>query len=118
MKRFIITIAMSFMLFFTAMAGENNTQNTEAYNITVNTEKLSNSLSASKDQAESIYDIMKIFSAQMDNAKLETNDSTRSKMVDNTIAMNINYMRQVLSDEQYKKYLTILNSTLRNRGLK
>ena len=118
MKRIILTITMSFMLFFTAMADENNTHNVEAYDIHVNTEALAKCLDASKDQAESIDNIMQIFAAQMDNAKTEDNAVVRSKMLDNTVGMNINYMKHVLTDEQYKKYLTVLNTTLKNRGLR
>jgi len=118
MKKIILTITMSFMLFFTAMAEENNTHKVEAYDIHVNTEALAKSLDANKDQAESIDNIMRIFAAQMTNTKLESNDSVRSKMFDNTVSMNINYMKQVLTDDQYRRYLTILNSTLNNRGLR
>ena len=118
MKRFIITIAMSFMLFFSAMAENNNTSNADAYSVNVNTERLSEYLGASRDQAESIQDIMKLFVSQMDNTRVEGNKSARDKMLDNTVSMNINYMRQVLNDDQYKKYLSVLNMTLKNRGLK
>lgn len=118
MKRIILTIAMSFMLLFTANAENNSTNNTEAYSITVNTERLANALGANEDQKECIDNIMGIFSAQLENTKFEVSDSARNRMLDNTVDMNINYMRQVLNPTQYRKYLTILNSTLNNRGLR
>lgn len=118
MKRIILTITMSFMLFFTAMAEGNNTHNAEAYEMNVNTEALARSLNVNKDQTESIENIMQIFVAQMNNTKVEDNDSTRTRMLENSVNMNINYMKQVLTDEQYRKYLSILNSTLSNRGLR
>ncbi len=118
MKRTIFTIAMSFMLFFSAMASDNKMESTEAYHINVNTEALTRSLETNKDQNEAIANIMEIFTAQMENTRVEENATTRAKMLDNTIDTNLKYMRQVLSNEQYKKYLAILNSTMRNRGLK
>lgn len=109
---------MSFMLFFSAMAGDNKIESTEAYHINVNTESLTRTLETNKDQNDAIANIMEIFSAQMENTRVEDNATTRAKMLNNTINMNLMYMRQVLTNEQYKKYLAILNSTMHNRGLK
>ena len=118
MKKIIFTIIFSLMLCLCVNANENNTMNVEAYNMNVNTEMLSKSLNASKDQTECINDIMNIFHAQMENIKYETVETSREKMLDNTVDMNIKYMKQILDKDQYKKYLMILNNTLVNRGLR
>lgn len=118
MKKIIFTMIFSLMLCLSVNANENNTMNTEAYSMNVNTEVLSKTLNASKDQAECIHDIMNIFCAQMENIKYETVETSREKMLDNTVDMNINYMKQILDKEQYKKYLMLLNTTLTNRGLR
>ena len=118
MKKIIFTMIFSLMLCLSVNANENNTMNTEAYSMNVNTEVLSKTLNASKDQSECIHDIMNIFCAQMENIKYETVETSREKMLNNTVDMNINYMKQVLDDNQYKKYLMILNATIKNRGLR
>jgi len=118
MKKIIFTMIFSLMLCLSVNANENNTMNTEAYSMNVNTEVLSKTLNASKDQSECINDIMNMLSIQMENIKYETVNTTREKMLTNTINMNTNYMKQVLNDNQYKKYLMILNATLKNRGLR
>ena len=118
MKKIIFTMIFSLMLCLSVNANENNTMNTEAYSMNVNTEVLSKTLNASKDQSECINDIMNMLSIQMENIKYETVKATREKMLTNTLDMNTNYMKQVLDDNQYKKYLMILNATLKNRGLR
>ena len=42
----------------------------------------------------------------------------RAKMVDKAIKKDLAYMNYMLSDSQYRKYVMLLNVTLRNRGLK
>ena len=42
----------------------------------------------------------------------------RQKMIDKAIAKDLAYMNYVLSHEQYRKYVMLLNVTLLNRGLK
>lgn len=118
MKKIIFTIIFSLMLCLGVNANENNTMNVEAYNMNVNTEMLSKSLNASKDQVECINDIMNLFCVQMETIKYETTEVTREKMLNNTLEMNINYMKQILNKDQYKKYLMLLNTTLTNRGLR
>jgi hypothetical protein len=41
----------------------------------------------------------------------------RKKMVKNTINFDLKNMKYILNDEQYKKYATVLNVTLANRGI-
>lgn len=118
MKKLIFTMIFSLMLCLGVNANENNTMNIEAYSMNVNTEVLSKTLNATQDQAECIHDIMNVFAAQMENVKQESLESSREKMLENTLEMNTKYMKQVLTKEQYKKYLMILNTTLTNRGLK
>ena len=42
----------------------------------------------------------------------------RAKMVEKAITKDLAYMHSILNSEQYHKYLTLLNVTLANRGLK
>lgn len=117
MKKIFLTIAMTIMLSLSMLAGEESTTRLESYNISVNTEKLTESLDASTDQAEAICDVMTLFNQQMANISVEESDSARQKMLDNTIKMNTSYMKHILDKDQYKKYLMLLNTTLVNRGI-
>lgn len=91
---------------------------TEAYDMTVNMKKLSQALGLSKDQVESVAEIHKTFSAEMMFAAQTASGEERSKMVEKAINKDLAYMDYVLSAEQYRKYLTLLNITLLNRGLR
>jgi hypothetical protein len=42
----------------------------------------------------------------------------RQKMVDKAIGKDLAYMNYILSQNQYRKYVMLLNMTLINRGLK
>jgi hypothetical protein len=117
MKKIFLTIAMTIMLSLSMLASEESTTKMEAYNMSVNTERLAESLGASADQAEAICDVMTLFNQQMANMSVEESDSVRQKMLDNTIKMNTSYMKHILDKDQYKKYLMLLNTTLVNRGI-
>jgi hypothetical protein len=42
----------------------------------------------------------------------------RTKMVDRAINKDLAYMNYILNQDQYRKYVMLLNVTLTNRGLK
>jgi hypothetical protein len=42
----------------------------------------------------------------------------RTKMVDKAINKDLAYMNYILSRDQYRKYVMLLNVTMLNRGLK
>ena len=42
----------------------------------------------------------------------------RAKMVEKAVTKDLAYMHTILNKDQYRKYLTLLNVTLVNRGLK
>ena len=114
----IFTIAISLIFALTISANENKMANTEALSMNnVKIERLSMSLNASIDQIDAINNVMTLFVSQMETIKTESSINTRKKMFDNAVRMNINYMRSILDENQFKRYLAILNSTLVNRGL-
>ena len=90
---------------------------TEAYDMTVNMHKLSQALGLAKDQIESVSEIHKTFSAEMVFAAQLKGDE-RSQMVESAISKDLAYMNYVLSADQYRKYVMLLNITLYNRGLR
>ena len=80
-------------------------------------QKLGRALNLSKDQMESFAEIHKTFSAELLFASQASGDE-RQKMMDKAINKDLAYMNYILSPEQYRKYVMLLNVTLLNRGLK
>lgn len=115
----ILTVValMSMTMTFAENESAANLNTTEAYNMTFNMNKLSQALNLSDDQIEAVCEIHKSFSAEMMFAA-QYGKEERSKKIDKAIIRDLAYMNFVLNEEQYRKYLTLLNITLRNRGIK
>lgn len=120
MKRlFMVVVAMlSMTMTFAENETASNLNTTEAYNLkAVNMKKLGHALNLSKDQMESFAEIHKTFSAELLFASQAAGEE-RQKMMDKAISKDLAYMNYILSPEQYRKYVMLLNVTLLNRGLK
>ena len=118
MKRLFVTVVA--MLSITMTFAENENMNSmdkaNAYNMTVNYTKLAESLGLTQDQLETVQDIHSEFCADMMNA-FGANSDERKELVEKAIKKDIRYMHYVLTADQYRKYLMILNATVNNRGL-
>ena len=103
----ILTMMALFSMTLTFAENEStdNLNTVEAYDMSVN------------DQMEGVAVVHKTFCAEMMFAA-HYGKEERSKMVDNAIKKDLAYMSYILNREQYRKYLTLLNVTLRNHGLK
>jgi len=115
----ILTIVAMLSMTMTFAENENlNALNsTEAYDMNVNMNKLSQALGLSKDQVEGVAEIHKTFSAEMMFAA-QYGKEERAKMVEKAINKDLAYMNYMLNENQYRKYVQLLNVTLNNRGLK
>lgn len=118
MKRlFLIVMALlSMTMTFAENEKLNSVDNANAYNMSVNYVKLAETLDLSADQTEFVQDIHTSFCADMINAST-ANPDERKEMVKQAIAKDLKFMRNVLSENQYRKYLMLLNLTFSNRGL-
>lgn len=95
----------------------NMANSTEAFVLNINNYRLGEVLGLNSDQYEALVDINKTFEVEMLNAgTADKND--RAEMLNKAIHHNLAYMKYILSEKQYRKYLTILNATMQNRGLK
>ncbi len=119
MKKMILTMIAMFSMTMTFAENENTNalNGTEAYNMTVNMNQLARTLGLSSDQVEGVAEVHKTFSAEMVNAA-HYGKEDRAKMIDKAIIKDLAYMNYMLSKEQYRKYVMLLNVTLVNRGLK
>ena len=120
MKKIIFILAMLFATTFSAYAGTNDDVkriDTEAsYDIKVNIHSLVRYLGLSNVQAQRVEEIQNIFTDCIKNAWLMDED-LRKKHIKNVLDFNLKNMKMLLDEEQYKKYLMVLNVTLRYRGI-
>ena len=119
MKRLFLTMVAVLSMTMTFAENENaaSLNSTEAYDMTVNMKKLAKALSLTTDQYESVAEIHKTFAAEMMFAA-QSKGEERNKMVEKAINKDLAYMDYILSKEQYRKYVKLLNVTLLNRGLR
>ncbi len=94
-----------------------NVNNVEAYDMSVNMRKLSVTLGLTTDQIEAVESIHQTFNAEMQFAAMSSAEERKAK-VNEAVEKDVKWMRYVLNDKQYRKYLLLLNTTLNNRGLR
>jgi len=114
---FMMVAMMSVTLAFAENENASNTLDTEAYNMNVNMRKLAVTLGMTFDQMEAVEDIHRNFCNEMLLAA-HAEKGQREELVEKAVKKDERYMGYVLNKEQYRKYLILLNATLRNRGLK
>ena len=102
------------MLSMTTAFAEAN--NVEAYELNINMDKLYAALDLANDQKEAVADIHHTFASELMFAAQYANND-RKALVERAIENDVKWMRYVLNDKQYRTYLTLLNTTLNNRGL-
>jgi len=120
MKKIILAVAMLLATNITAIAEDKNSNEinmVEAYDIKVNINSLAKCLGLSRDQIGSVEDVQKIFSECLKGAAFCDSEELRKKMVNNVINYDLKHMKYILTEEQYRKYLSLLNATLNNRGI-
>ena len=120
MKKLVLTVALLLATSLSVMAEDansNKTNRVEAYAINVNINSLARYLELSKDQVESVENIQNVFAESLRCAAVMETDESRKNMVKNAVEFDLKNLSYVLSKEQYKKYLKVLNVTLINRGI-
>ena len=118
MKKLVI-LAVALLSMTTTFAADENasaTTATAAYNMNVNMGSLAQALTLNFDQVDAVSDVHKNFTAEMMNAAVAPADE-RQAMLTKAINKDLRYMHTILSDNQYRKYLMLLNTTLKNRGI-
>ena len=118
MKKIVLMVVAMFTMTMSFAENENNNavRSVEAYDMTVNMRKLSVALGLTFDQIEAVENIHGIFTAEMQMAAhAEEND--RKERVKKAVERDIKWMHYVLNEKQYRAYLTLLNTTLNNRGI-
>ena len=106
---------LSMTMTFAENENTKNVSNVEAYDMSVNLRKLSVALGLTSDQIEAVENIHSTFKAEMQMAAL-AEDNDRLERVKKAVDRDIKWMHYVLDEKQYRRYLMLLNTTLRNRG--
>ena len=88
-----------------------------AYDFNVSTYSLAKTLNADQSQYDKMLFINDMLHTDMRRAGYARR-AKRQEKVDEAIKRNLSGMKSVLNEQQYKKYLMLLNATLINRGLK
>ena len=119
MKKIVLMVVA--MMTITMAHAENENNNTvetvNAYDMSVNIRRLAVTLGLNYDQMEVVSDIHRQFCNEMLLAAQATGEE-RDQQVEAAVKKDARYMRYVLDNKQYRKYLLLLNTTLTNRGLR
>ena len=86
------------------------------WNMEMHLSKLSRDLELNSIQYVRVADAIDFFSDKMNSAKYSTG-KRQIKYLNEAVYGNLKLMKSTLSQDQYKKYLRILNSQLHNKGL-
>lgn len=118
MKRLflMVVVALSMTTAFAAEENTANVNNVNAYDMSINMRKLGECLGLTFDQMESVSDIHRVFCGEMIMAS-QAAAQDRAEMVEKAVNKDLKYMKYILTESQYDKYLVLLNTTISNRGL-
>ena len=118
MKRIKLLFVAALMMSATSYAGEKNASvSSGTWDWTVNAGRLTECLSLSSNQYDDVAVACEYFSAKLLKAAQSRNESSRSELVRHALLGNLKLMKSALDKQQYRKYVTLLNLTLRNKGL-
>ncbi len=114
MKHLVWIVVAALGMSTTSFAG-NRTEGKE-WKMNVNVTKLSRYLNLDVSQAEEVAVISDYFAEKMQGARY-AKATKQGKKLREAVYGNLKLMKRTLTDEQYRKYVQLVNVTLRNRGL-
>lgn len=112
MKRLFILVAAIIALGSTSFAGNNEYELFSKLNEKEKFEGLSNYLQVNFEQQSYLKDIFALSIKKLEKAM--SNGAVTDKESRKILAFNLANAKDVLSSEQYRKYLIILNTTINN----
>ena len=112
MKRLFLAVA-AMMVWGAADVQASNAEN---FNFQINQHAMNHYLKFHDDQFNQVEDIQEYFKECMHRAGY-SKGQLREKRIKYAVYSNLKLMKQVLDNEQYRKYLRIVNVSLRNNGL-
>ena len=119
MKRFVLLfVALATFASATVFAAnEGANVNKEVWNWDVRTERIVRYLDIYSGQFDKVALVNEYFSDQLQKISRIKDEDVRAKKVREAVSENLSLMKGILNVEQYRKYVTLLNLTIRNKGL-
>lgn len=114
MKRLGLTLVAALCLAATTFAAGNQ-PTTAKWEGNINVNKLSKYLDLNSMQSEEVSHICEYFITQMSRATAAKKD--KDSKLRTAVYGNLKLMKRTLTAEQYAKYATLLNITLKNKGI-
>ncbi len=114
MKRLMIAVVVVLGISATSFAG--NRVKNDDFDMKVNVSLLSRYLNLTNDQVENVASINDYLCDKMSKAAY-TNEKKQPARVREAVYGNFKLMKSTLTSDQYKKYVQLMNVTLRNKGL-
>ena len=115
MKRLFLSVVMILGLSITCFSQQNKLKISD-WNMETYLPKLSRYLNLNANQYDDVANAVDFFSYKIRSAKY-SNGNRQIKYLNEAVIGNLKLMKSALSQEQYKKYLRLINSELKNRGL-
>lgn len=120
MKKVILMLVMMFtmsMYSFAEDANANEVNVIERYDLKVNLRKLGSFLQLSSDQMDGMETVETELQNDLMFVAVECTKDNRNAVAKNAIDKHLKHVHYVLNKEQYRKYLIVLNATIKNRGI-
>lgn len=114
MKRLVLVVVAALGMSVTGFAG--NKVESKKWDMDVNVVKLSKYLKLNANQMEEVANISDYFADKMQSAGY-AKEAKQGKKLREAVYGNFKLMKRTLTDEQYRKYVQLVNVTLKNKGL-
>lgn len=115
MKKIVLMFVMMLTMSIYSFADDTTAtkvENIEKYELKINHKKLVSYLDLEEDQV----DCVDMYMSELEKNMLFAYEMKSNKILVNAIDKNIKCMRYILNNEQYRKYLRLINLTLVNKG--
>ncbi len=114
MKRLAFMVVAALVMSATSFAA--NKVKSQTWTISMNVNKLGQYLNLSGDQYQEVAAISEYFGKKMQNAA-GSKEAKQGERLREAVYGNFKLMKNTLSEEQYKKYIRLMNITLKHKGL-
>lgn len=114
MKRLVLMVVVALGMSATSFAG--NKAEGKDWKVDVNVAKLSQFLKLDARQMEEVASISDYFADKVQSASY-AKETKQGKKLREAVYGNFKLMKRTLTDEQYRKYVQLVNVTLKNKGL-
>jgi len=113
MKKVLLTMVAALSISVASYA--TNEKNAANWDFQMNANQLRNYLQLSSYQMSEVSNICDYFSEQMKSVSYSKKN--QKEKLQKTVYGNLKLMKQTLTNDQYKKYVRLLNVTMQNKGL-